>query len=255
LIQRPSGNRPVTLLGWSQGARVIFYALEYLASLDKKDHRGIIQNVFLLGAPVTVNPQRWKVIRPLVAGRLVNGYSKADWLLPVIHRTTTAQIKPAAGNVPIDLYSVENVDLTDIVGGHLNYPSRLREILSFININSAVPEAFTYRLLPVAKEAQRYQCFQELSKQLEEKELVMKQSKKNKSAPDQPANDSGRKLVRASYALLPESNPDQYRSSSVLAIPTKPPTTGLYNFSEPALSSSGEDIPPSSPGGSSLYSF
>ena len=66
--------------------------------LDNKDHRGIISNVFLMGAPVTVQPSRWEAIRPLVAGRLVNCYSRTDWLLPVIHRAATGKIKSSAGN-------------------------------------------------------------------------------------------------------------------------------------------------------------
>jgi hypothetical protein len=42
--------------------------------------------VFIIGGPVTANVERWKLVRPLVAGRLVNCYSKSDWLLPIIHR-------------------------------------------------------------------------------------------------------------------------------------------------------------------------
>lgn len=36
LIDRAAGNRPVSLVGWSHGARVIFSALEYLAKVSQK---------------------------------------------------------------------------------------------------------------------------------------------------------------------------------------------------------------------------
>jgi hypothetical protein len=35
IIDRASGNRPVTLIGWSHGARVIFSALEHLVKVRR----------------------------------------------------------------------------------------------------------------------------------------------------------------------------------------------------------------------------
>ena len=46
-IQRHLGVRPITLIGFSLGARVIFFALLELA---KSKAFGIVQDVFLLGA-------------------------------------------------------------------------------------------------------------------------------------------------------------------------------------------------------------
>jgi len=146
IIAKAAGNRPITLIGWSHGARVIFAALEYLNKLDKEDYRGIVQNVFLIGAPVTAKVERWNAVRPLVAGRMVNAYSKADWLLPVIHRVgTNIKTKTYAGMEPIALATVENLDLTDVVGGHLNYNKRLDDVLRLLNLNSSVISAFSHR--------------------------------------------------------------------------------------------------------------
>jgi hypothetical protein len=97
IIAKSAGNRPITLLGWSHGARVIFSALEYLNKLDNTDYRGIIQNVFLIGAPVTSRVERWEAVRPLVAGRMVNAYSKSDWLLYFIHRAASGKPKRVCG--------------------------------------------------------------------------------------------------------------------------------------------------------------
>ena len=51
LIQRHLGVRPISLIGFSLGARVIFYALVELA---RQKAFGIVQDVFLLGSPVPV---------------------------------------------------------------------------------------------------------------------------------------------------------------------------------------------------------
>ena len=56
LIQRHLGVRPITLIGFSLGARVIFYALLELA---KQKQFGIVQDVFLLGATLTVSQKSW----------------------------------------------------------------------------------------------------------------------------------------------------------------------------------------------------
>lgn len=97
LIERSCGKRPVSLLGWSHGSRVIFSALEYLNKISNDDYRGIIQNVYLIGSPVTSKSKRWAAVRPLIAGRMVNCYSTADWLLPIIHRAATGRSKTVAG--------------------------------------------------------------------------------------------------------------------------------------------------------------
>ena len=55
------------------------------------------QNVYFIGAPITSKLKRWEAVRPLVAGRMVNCYSTADWLLPIIHRAATGKSKPVAG--------------------------------------------------------------------------------------------------------------------------------------------------------------
>lgn len=41
--------------------------------------------------------------------------------------------------------TVENIDVTDIVGGHLNYNRRLDDVLRLLNLNSSVVTAFHHR--------------------------------------------------------------------------------------------------------------
>ncbi|KAI6184487.1 hypothetical protein M3Y97_00601600 [Aphelenchoides bicaudatus] len=99
LIQRSQGQRPVTLIGFSLGARVIFNCL---LSLQKKEgFRGIIEDVILLGAPITGSHKEWSKISQVVGGRIINGYCTTDWLLRFLYRTMSVQFS-IAGTAPVD---------------------------------------------------------------------------------------------------------------------------------------------------------
>ncbi|XP_039121466.1 uncharacterized membrane protein F35D11.3-like [Dioscorea cayenensis subsp. rotundata] len=55
------GYRPVTLVGFSLGARVIFKCLQKLAASG--DSEGIVERVVLLDAPIFVNSENWESVR------------------------------------------------------------------------------------------------------------------------------------------------------------------------------------------------
>lgn len=78
LIDRNLGVRPVTLVGFSLGSRVIFSCLKELAN---KGAFGLVQNVYLFGSPVVAKKDEYLRARSVVAGRFVNGYAKNDWIL------------------------------------------------------------------------------------------------------------------------------------------------------------------------------
>ncbi|KAI9802192.1 MAG: hypothetical protein M1825_002912 [Sarcosagium campestre] len=78
LIDRNLGVRPVTLVGFSLGSRVIFSCLRELA---KRGAFGLVQNVYMFGAPVVAKKDDYLRIRSIVSGRMVNGYAKNDWIL------------------------------------------------------------------------------------------------------------------------------------------------------------------------------
>lgn len=75
LQKRVQGCRPVTLVGFSLGAKAIFKCLEELAD-SKVPAYGIVEEVYLFGAPVSGEDIYWKKIRKVVSGRIVNGYCK-----------------------------------------------------------------------------------------------------------------------------------------------------------------------------------
>ncbi|KAK3721616.1 hypothetical protein QZH41_008294, partial [Actinostola sp. cb2023] len=98
LMEKDHGNRPVTLVGFSFGARVIFHCLKTLSSM--KGSEGIVQEAIMIGAPVTGDPREWQGLEKVVAGRVVNGYCKKDWLLQFVYRTASVQAK-VAGITPV----------------------------------------------------------------------------------------------------------------------------------------------------------
>lgn len=78
LIHRNLGVRPVTLVGFSLGARVIYSCLLELA---KRNAHGLVQNVYMFGSPVVANHEEYVGMRGVVRGRFVNGYCSNDWIL------------------------------------------------------------------------------------------------------------------------------------------------------------------------------
>lgn len=127
LRDRNLGNRPITLLGFSLGARVIFSCLKELA--DKGAH-GLIQNVYLFGSPVVANKDEYLKARSVVSGRFVNGYATNDWILGYLFRATSGGIMRVAGLAAVEgIPGIENFDITKLVNGHMDYRTAMPRIL------------------------------------------------------------------------------------------------------------------------------
>uniref|UniRef100_A0A8C5FQP9 Transmembrane and coiled-coil domain-containing protein 4 n=1 Tax=Gadus morhua TaxID=8049 RepID=A0A8C5FQP9_GADMO len=128
LQSRRQGKRPVSLIGFSLGARVIYYCLQELA--NDKGSEGMVEDVVLLGAPVDGSEKAWERISRVVAGKIVNGYCRGDWLLGFLYRGSAAQMS-VAGLQPVELNDqrVINVDLSSVVKGHLDYMKQMDTIL------------------------------------------------------------------------------------------------------------------------------
>lgn len=78
LVDRNLGSRPITLVGFSLGSRVIFSCLRELAN---KGAYGLVQNVYLFGSPIVAKKDEYLRARTVVSGRFVNGYASNDWIL------------------------------------------------------------------------------------------------------------------------------------------------------------------------------
>jgi hypothetical protein len=135
LMSGVHGHRPVTLVGFSHGARLIFHCLEELAA---QNATGIVESSFLLGACITTDCNRWRAVRSVVSGRLVNGFSTNDWVLSTFHRMAKTTLN-IAGLEPVACFGVENVDLTSVIPGHLLYRKYLQKALLHCKFGSTTP--------------------------------------------------------------------------------------------------------------------
>lgn len=127
------GHRPVTLVGYSLGARVIFQCLE---EMGKREMRGKIHHAVLIGAPCTADESRWRLASTVVAGRLINVYSENDWILGLLHRTFSS-VKHVAGLRTVACPGVENINVSTLCpnfDGHGSYRKNLDTILRQLRI-------------------------------------------------------------------------------------------------------------------------
>jgi hypothetical protein len=130
LIDRHLGQRPITLVGFSLGARLIFSCLKELAA---RGAYGIIQNVYLFGSPIVAKKDEYMRARSVISGRFVNGYASNDWILGYLFRATSGGIMRIAGLAPVEeIPGLENIDVTALVPGHMAYraamPKLMREV-------------------------------------------------------------------------------------------------------------------------------
>lgn len=129
LIDRNLGTRPVTLVGFSLGSRVIFSCLKELAN---RGAFGVVQNVYMFGTPVVAKVEDYVRARSIVPGRFVNGYATNDWILGYLFRATSGGVMRVAGLAPVQVPTIENVNVTELVPGHMAYraamPKLLREV-------------------------------------------------------------------------------------------------------------------------------
>ncbi|KAG6647104.1 hypothetical protein CIPAW_07G055900 [Carya illinoinensis] len=136
LLSGLQGNRPVTLIGYSLGARAIFKCLQCLAETEHDAE--LIERVVLLGAPISIQDENWEAVRKMVAGRFVNAYSKNDWMLGVAFRASLLT-QGLAGIQPINVPGIENVDITDLIEGHSSYLWATQLVLDQLELDTYYP--------------------------------------------------------------------------------------------------------------------
>jgi hypothetical protein len=83
---------------------------------QRKGCEGIIEDVILLGTPVSASADQWKPFARIVSGRIINGYCRGDWLLKFLYRTSSATLRIAGLQaINWDNRKMINIDLSDIV--------------------------------------------------------------------------------------------------------------------------------------------
>jgi hypothetical protein len=161
LLFSGAGNRPVILIGYSFGARVVYACLKELARYQEawedyqeqlaqrkqgrfrnpsqktdemfskmREPASIVEDAILMGLPNHLSLSSWKACRQVVAGRLVNCFSQKDLILSLMFQLKRfGGLKPVCGVCAVKVAGVENVDVTDLVLGHQDYTTCIGDIL------------------------------------------------------------------------------------------------------------------------------
>jgi hypothetical protein len=129
LINKAQGERPVTLIGYSLGSRVIYSCLR---SLAKRHAYGLIESAILIGSPIPADTLEWQLMRIAVSGRLVNVFSENDSVLALLYRATHLEVDISGLQSVKGVPTVENINVSDKVDGHLRYQFLVGKILEDI---------------------------------------------------------------------------------------------------------------------------
>ena len=137
LINRVQGERPVTLVGYSNGASAVHACLQSLA--DRRAF-GLIDTVVIIGTPAPAAPAHWRTLRSVVSGRIFNVFSENDMILSLVYRMHSMSLGVAGLQGIKDVSGIENLDLSEVVSGHLRYPELTGEIMrkcGFVGIDAS----------------------------------------------------------------------------------------------------------------------
>ncbi|KAL2170023.1 hypothetical protein VTG60DRAFT_5363 [Thermothelomyces hinnuleus] len=129
IMSKAQGERGVSLIGYSLGARAIYACLMCLA---EKRAFGLVENAILIGTPAPSEPLAWCAMRSVVPGRLVNVYSENDYILGFLYRTGSIEFGLAGLQRIIGVDGIENVDVTAKVSIHPRYQYLVGSILRHI---------------------------------------------------------------------------------------------------------------------------
>jgi hypothetical protein len=138
IINKAQGERPLTLVGYSLGAKVIFSCLQTLA---ERKAFGLVESAVLIGTPAPSTAAEWRLVRSVVSGRVVNVFSTNDYILGFLYRSHSIQYGVAGLQAIQGVKGVENVDVSDFVSGHTQYRFLTGRILTQIGFEDVDLEA------------------------------------------------------------------------------------------------------------------
>lgn len=167
-------RRPVTLVGYSFGARVIFSCLVELARLQdlweearrqqgpsgaadppvfdnvsqsddvggkSREPASIVEDVIFMGLPRVIDERMLGLARQVVGGRFVNCFTRNDWLLTLMFLCRGGT--KTYGTHPVqNRRDIENYNVTNIVQAHSKYADAVPRILQLVGLGKplALPQ-------------------------------------------------------------------------------------------------------------------
>ena len=139
--------RPVTLIAYSLGCDVARHACSFLDETENGRGFGLIQDLVLVGAPLDASRETWAAMRRVAAGRVVNagdfatsvsGLVSRDWMLRFLFRKKNWALgaRGVAAWTKVDHPGVENVDVGEACGAHVEIPDRMGDILQVVGLDA-----------------------------------------------------------------------------------------------------------------------
>jgi alpha-beta hydrolase superfamily lysophospholipase len=129
LLARTDHKDGFIILGHSLGARVAYYTLKTLSTLDHP----VVQQAYLLGGAVGRGGTKdWLAASKSVAGRIYNAYSDNDDVLKYLYPLGAASVGVPVGLGAIEVEGcekIQNLDVSDLVDGHFCYKRKLSVLL------------------------------------------------------------------------------------------------------------------------------
>lgn len=123
LQDRVQGQRPVILVGTSLGAVTILHALVELSGrLKAEEMQDLVYSATLISLPICPSEATWTKARSVVAGPLVNAWSRNDWVLALLARASIHADMSAnapSGLAAVNIPGVTDIDLSDVLKGHM----------------------------------------------------------------------------------------------------------------------------------------
>ena len=171
-------HRPISLVGFSFGARLIFDCLLEIArhqliwqrqqaqkenvddapdknnwgfirrrrsgDQDKieyvREPASIIEDVVLIGMPRVLDQAEWITCREMVGGRLVNCFNRKDWIVSyMINIRCFGAISKTCGTHEVVMEGVENYEVSDFASTHDRYLAAVPQILNEIGYTQPKP--------------------------------------------------------------------------------------------------------------------
>ncbi|ORY49736.1 hypothetical protein BCR35DRAFT_336077 [Leucosporidium creatinivorum] len=125
LEKQVQGKRPAVLIGYGPGATII---LNCLLTLHARELGSLVYSATLISLPDSPSPVTWSAARSVVAHELINCYSVHDWTLALNARLYTLSNK-VGGLRAVEVEGVRDVDVSDLVKGHLELRGKVGQIL------------------------------------------------------------------------------------------------------------------------------
>ncbi|KAM5439434.1 hypothetical protein MferCBS31731_004531 [Microsporum ferrugineum] len=240
IINKAQGERSVTLVGYSLGARVIFSCLIALA---KRRAFGLVESAILIGSPTPSTTSHWRLMRSVVSGRLVNVYSENDGILQFLYRANSMQLDIAGLEAISDVRGVENYNVTDIVSGHLQYQFSIGNILQRIGFDHLDERE-------IQRQVYKLEVNEEEMKHLEEERLATARAaqRSSTSSKETSANTDATSNDRVNSSPSIRTNTDAFSSSAATVAATGAATTA-GTTADGADSDRGKDTDDEAPAG------